>query len=213
MLKTPKVIYSQWLEKQRRILRKYLLLKEGAFETADISSAVLVSPVCHKLQHLRNRLGGALVVDSGYCLVKSEGVCGMLNSAKDQVASMLSILEKYAHNIPYMVEAGWGRFRALCVCVLTAGKKAWSGMAEKEEQSGMTGNKERSGMTGDKSNVILSPLWASGSIVRRSMVRIVKVACGSKDSDGAFAFSAQPLRMTGNNGLVNVVICNGGVIC
>ena len=207
MLKTPKVIYSQWLEKQRRILRKYLLLKEGAFETADISSAVLVSPVCHKLQHLRNRLGGALVVDSGYCLVKSEGVCGMLNSAKDQVASMLSILEKYAHNIPYMVEAGWGRFRALCVCVLTAGKKAWSGMAERNEQSGMAGN---------KSNVILSPLWASGSIVRRSMVRIVKVACGSKDSDGAFAFSAQPLRMTGNiknNGLVNVVICNGGVIC
>ena len=207
MLKTPKVIYSQWLEKQRRILRKYLLLKEGAFETADISSAVLVSPVCHKLQHLRNRLGGALVVDSGYCLVKSEGVCGMLNSAKDQVASMLSILEKYAHNIPYMVEAGWGRFRALCVCVLTAGKKAWSGMAEKEEQSGMTGN---------KSNVILSPLWASGSIVRRSMVRIVKVACGSKDSDGAFALSAQPLRMTESiriNGLVNVVICNGGVIC
>lgn len=64
-----------------------------------------------------------------------------------------------------------------------------------------------------KSNVILSPLWASGSVVRRSMVRIVKVACGSKDSDGAFAFSAQPLRMTGNNGLVNVVICNGGVIC
>ena len=77
----------------------------------------------------------------------------------------------------------------------------------------MTEKKERSRMTGNKSNVILSPLWASGSIVRRSMVRIVKVACGSKDSDGAFAFSAQPLRMTGNNGLVNVVICNGGVIC
>ena len=77
----------------------------------------------------------------------------------------------------------------------------------------MTGKKEWSGMAGNKSNVILSPLWASGSVVRRSMVRIVKVACGSKDSDGAFAFSAQPLRMTGNKGLVNVVICNGGVIC
>ena len=195
MLKTPKVIYSQWLEKQRRILRKYLLLKEGAFETADISSAVLVSPVYHKLQHLRNRLGGALVVDSDYCLTKSEGVCRMLNSAKDQVASMLSILEKYAHNIPYMVEAGWGRFGALCACVLMAGKK------------------ERSGMAGNKSNVILSPFWASGSIVRRVMMKIVKFSCGSKDSDGAFAFSAQPLRMTGNKGLVNVVICNGGVIC
>ena len=119
----------------------------------------------------------------------------MLNSAKDQVASMLSIFEKCVHNIPYVIEAGWGRFRALCACVLTAG------------------NKERSGMTGNKSNVILSPLWASGSVVRRSMVRIVKVACGSKDSDGAFAFSAQPLRMTGNKGLVKVVICNGGVIC
>ena len=98
-------------------------------------------------------------------------------------------------NIPYEIVAGWGRLWALCACVLTAGKKEWSGM------------------TGNKSNVILSPLWASGSIVRRSMVRIVKVACGSKDSDGAFAFSAQPLRMTGNKGLVNVVICNGGVIC
>ena len=146
MLKTPKVIYSQWLEKQRRILRKYLLLKEGAFETADISSAVLVSPVYHKLQHLRNRLGGALVVDSGYCLVKSEGVCGMLNSAKNLVALMLSILEKYAHNIPYVIVAGWRRLWALCACVLTAGNKVRSGM-------------------------------------------------------------------TGNNGLVNVVICNGGVIC
>ena len=107
-------------------------------------------------------------------------------------------------NIPYVIVAGWGRLLALCACVLTAGNKVRSGMTRKEEWSGMTGN---------KSNVILSPLWASGSIVRRSMVRIVKVACGSKDSDGAFAFSAQPLRMTGNNGLVNVVICNGGVIC
>ena len=237
MLKTPKVIYSQWLEKQRRILRKYLLLKEEAFETADISSAVLVSPVYHKLQHLRNRLGGALVVDSGYSLVKSEGVCGMLSSAKNLVALMLSILEKYAHNIPYMIEAGWGRLWALCACVLTAGNKVRSWMTGKEEWSGMTwddsfgsakdaelrseilafarmtGKKEWSWMTGNKSNVILSPLWASGSIVRRSMVRIVKVACGSKDSDGAFAFSAQPLRMTGNKGLVKVVICNGGVIC
>ena len=73
-----------------------------------------------------------------------------------------------------------------------------------------------SGMIENKSNVILSPLWASGSVVRRSMVRIVKVACGSKDSDGAFALSAQPLRMTEsikNKGLVKVVICNGGVIC
>ena len=103
-----------------------------------------------------------------------------------------------------MVEAGWGRLLASYVCVLTAGKKAWSGMTERNERSVMVGN---------RCNVILSPLWASGSIVRRSMVRIVKVACGSKDSDGAFAFSAQPLRMTGNNGLVNVVICNGGVIC
>ena len=77
---------------------------------------------------------------------------------------------------------------------------------------GTTRNKW-SGMIENKSNVILSPLWASGSVVRRSMVRIVKVACGSKDSDGAFAFSAQPLRMTGNKGLVKVVICNGGVIC
>ena len=119
----------------------------------------------------------------------------MLNSAKDQVASMLSIFEKCVHNIPYVIEAGWGRLLASYVCVLTAGK---------EEQSGMAGN---------RCNVILSPLWASGSIVRRSMVRIVKVACGSKDSDGAFAFSAQPLRMTGNKGLVKVVICNGGVIC
>ena len=204
MLKTPKVIYSQWLEKQRRILRKYLLLKGGTFETADISSAVLVSSVCHNLKYLKNRLDGALVVDSDYCLTKSEGVCRMLNSAKDQVASMLSIFEKCVHNIPYVIEAGWGRFRALCACVLTAGNKVRSGMA---------GKKERSGMAGNKSNVILSPLWASGSVVRRSMVRIVKVACGSKDSDGAFAFSAQPLRMTGNKGLVNVVICNGGVIC
>ena len=104
-----------------------------------------------------------------------------------------------------MIEAGWGRFGALCVCDLTAGKK-----------SGMTRNKEQSGMAGNRCNVILSPLWASGSVVRRSMVKIVKVARGSKDSDGAFAFSAQPLRMTEsikNNGLVNVVICNGGVIC
>ena len=137
MLKTPKVIYSQWLEKQRRILRKYLLLKEGAFETADISSAVLVSPVYHKLQHLRNRLGGALVVDSGYCLVKSEGVCGMLNSAKNLVALMLSILEKYAHNIPYVIVAGWGRLLALCACVLTAGKKERSGMAENKQNKGL----------------------------------------------------------------------------
>lgn len=65
----------------------------------------------------------------------------------------------------------------------------------------------------DKSNVILSPLWTSESVVRRVMMRIVKFSCGSKDSDGAFAFSAQPLRMTGNKGLVNVVICNGGVRC
>ena len=198
MLKTPKVIYSQWLEKQRRILRKYLLLKGGTFETADISSAVLVSSVCHNLKYLKNRLDGALVVDSDYCLTKSEGVCRMLNSAKDQVASMLSIFEKCVHNIPYVIEAGWGRLLASYACVLTAG------------------NKVRSGMAGNKSNVILSPLWASGSVVRRSMVRIVKVACGSKDSDGAFALSAQPLRMTENvriNGLVKVVICNGGVIC
>lgn len=93
---------------------------------------------------------------------------------------------------------------------------AFARMTGKKEWSWMTGKEEQSGMTRNKSNVILSPLWASGSIVRRSMVRIVKVACGSKDSDGAFAFSAQPLRMTGNiknNGLVNVVICNGGVIC
>ena len=106
-----------------------------------------------------------------------------------------------------MIEAGWGRLGALCASVLTAGNKEWSGMTRKEERSGMAGN---------RCNVILSPLWASGSIVRRSMVRIVKVACGSKDSDGAFAFSAQPLRMTEsikNKGLVNVVICNGGVIC
>ena len=86
-------------------------------------------------------------------------------------------------------------------------------MTGKEKQSGMVRKKEQSGMTGNKSNVILSLLWASEAIVRRSMVRIVKVACGSKDSDGAFAFSAQPLRMTGNNGLVKVVICNVGVIC
>ena len=89
-------------------------------------------------------------------------------------------------------------------------------MAGKKERLGMTENKERSGMTRNRCNVILSPLWASGSIVRRSMVRIVKFSCGSKDSDGAFALSAQPLRMTEsikNNGLVNVVICNGGVIC
>ena len=125
-------------------------------------------------------------------------------------------------NIPYVIVAGWRRFLALCACVLTAGNKvrSWmtgkeerSGMAGKEKRSGMTGKEKQSGMAGNKSNVILSPLWASGSIVRRSMVRIVKVACGSKDSDGAFAFSAHPLRMTGNNGLVNVVICNGGVIC
>ena len=106
-----------------------------------------------------------------------------------------------------MIEAGWGRFRALCVSVLTAGNKERSGMTRKEEWSGVTRN---------RCNVILSPLWASGSIVRRSMVRIVKVACGSKDSDGAFAFSAQPLRMTEsikNKGLIKVVICNGGVIC
>ena len=56
-------------------------------------------------------------------------------------------------------------------------------------------------------------------------MRIVKFSCGSKDSDGVFALSAQPLRMTEkkersemtgnvkNNGLVKVVICNGGVIC
>ena len=158
MLKTPKVIYSQWLEKQRRILRKYLLLKEGAFETADISSAVLVSPVYHKLQHLRNRLGGALVVDSGYSLVKSEGVCGMLNSAKNLVTLMLSILEKYAHNIPYVIVAGWGRLWASYVSVLTAGNKVRSWMTEKEKQSGMT-------------------------------------------------------ESIKNKGLVNVVICNGGVRC
>ena len=106
-----------------------------------------------------------------------------------------------------MIVAGLGRLLALCACILTAGK---------EERSGMVGKEKQSGMTRNKSNVILSPLWASGSIVRRSMVRIVKVACGSKDSDGAFALSAQPLRMTEsikNKGLVNVVICNGGVRC
>ena len=124
-----------------------------------------------------------------------------------------------------MKVAGWRRLEALCRSLWLsrkglqsdmAGKKEQSGMTEKKEQSRMTEKKERLGMTRNRCNVILSPLWASGSVVRRSMVRIVKVACGSKDSDGAFALSAQPLRMMESiriNGLVKVVICNGGVIC
>ena len=137
MLKTPNVINSQRFERQRRILRKYLLFKEGTFETADISSAVLVSSVCHNLKYLKNRLDGALVVDSDYCLTKSEGVCRMLNSAKDQVASMLSIFEKCVHNIPYMVEASCQPLGVFCTSVLMTGKKAWSGMAENKQNKGL----------------------------------------------------------------------------
>ena len=120
------------------------------------------------------------------------------------------------HNIPYVKVAGWRRLEALCRSLWLSRKGLQSDMAGKKEQSRMTGNKERLGMTRNRCNVILGSLWASGSIVRRVMMTIVKVACGSKDSDGAFALSAQPLRMTENvknNGLVNVVICNGGVIC
>ena len=44
--------------------------------------------------------------------------------------------------------------------------------------------------------VILSLLGASGSVVRMARLVITKVAGGGIDSDGAFALSAQPLRMT-----------------
>ena len=120
------------------------------------------------------------------------------------------------HNIPYVKVAGWRCLEALSAPLWLSRKGLQSDMAGKKEQSGMTEKKERLEMTENKSNVILSLLGASGSVVRRVMMRIVKVACGSKDSDGAFALSAQPLRMTENvriNGLVKVVICNGGVIC
>ena len=120
------------------------------------------------------------------------------------------------HNIPYVKVAGWRCLEALSAPLWLSRKGLQSDMAGKKEQSGMTEKKEQSGMTRNRCNVILSPLWASGSVVRRVMMRIVKFSCGSKDSDGAFALSAQPLRMTENvknNGLVKVVICNGGVIC
>ena len=49
--------------------------------------------------------------------------------------------------------------------------------------------------------VILSLLGASGSVVRMARLVITKVAGGGKDSDGAFALSAQPLRMTRKKGI------------
>ena len=115
-----------------------------------------------------------------------------------------------------MKVAGWRLLEALFRPLWLAGKGVQSDMAGNKEQSRMTEKKERLEMTRNRCNVILSPLWASGSIVRRVMMRIVKFSCGSKDSDEAFALSAQPLKMTENvknNGLVKVVICNGGVIC
>ena len=40
-------------------------------------------------------------------------------------------------NIPYMIEAGWGRLLALCACVLTAGNKVRSWMAGNIKNKGL----------------------------------------------------------------------------
>ena len=156
MLKIPNIKVNQRLGGLMGILRKFLFLKQGRLIAADTLSAVLVFSAHH--QCLKKRFGNVFVVNSDCCLTKSEGICRMLNSAKNLVASKLSILKILLHNIPYVKVAGWRRLEALSAPLWLSRKGLQSDMAGKKEQSGMTEN--------------------------------VK-----------------------NNGLVNVVICNGGVIC